>query len=441
MKNIFQALGLKEDHRPTSKIAQLAKHSAEVNVASNREGPFFVDDKYDGNHAVIPVVKGKVLGVFSRVGKPFTNMDMVLSQLKPKKMPDGVYFGELHCEPEIMPMMKFQALHGANRTNPLTEAQTEVMSTHSKIAIFDYLTIDEFKEGETETPLKSRRKTYEKAIKEFSKSSRIFPARYVKADTIEEAEEHCANLINQGKEGGVIKGVKHGYICGHKNFHFMKKVKKITLDLECIGYTKGTRGKRKGTLETLQFKYGKEGQHVINADLGKGYTDEERLSILEACEKGGKKSPVGKIFEIYALEKIGLTNLRQPKVGKIREDKDSADTELPETKKEKKVKDKKNKKQKEKKVEAKKYEDMSFEELFSLAKTLKIDVSKKVVKKEKADELIKLIKESGVTESEPSNKEEEPPKKGKEKKGKKDKPIKEDKKAPKKDKKSKKKNK
>ena len=339
MKNVFEVLGLKEDHRATAtKVCQLPRHLDEITVAKSKEGPFHVDVKYDGNHAVIPVKKGEVLGIFSRVGKPFTNMEYILKQIDQDKMKDGVYFAELYCPKDVMPMQKFQALHGTNRTNELNAAQVKVMDEESRLAFFDHITLEAFIGDDSgvakdDRPLKERREKLEKMVKKFSKSSRIHHVKYVVCETEEEAREVAKKRIKDGEEGVVGKGVDHPYVCGHKNFHFWKIVKKVHLDLKCIGHYEGE-GKRAGTLGGLLFEYnGGE----IRADLGKHYGDKERAELYKACVKGKKDSPVGKIYEIYALEKLGNTNLRQAKVGKLREDKLISD-DVKETKMSKKDK-------------------------------------------------------------------------------------------------------
>lgn len=326
-KTIYEFIGLKEDHRAFSKITQQPNHLDLITVKKSLEGPFFVDDKEDGNSCVI-VKKGKKIGFFTRNGKHFSNTEALLPLLKPKKMEDGVYFTEWYCDSEIMSMMKFQSLHGPNRTNPLTPAEEEVHNNESKLCFFDYISLEAFIGDSTgvakdDTPMGERRKKLEKAIKKFSTTARAHHVRYVKADTIEEVKEIAAERIKQGKEGVVAKGVNHPYVCGHKNFHFIKKVKYITMDLLCTGYEEGNAGtKREGMLNKLIFSYGSKGEHKIIADLGKGYTDKDRIQMLKDIKKERKESPIGKVYEIYALEKIGLKNLRQPKVGALREDKE-----------------------------------------------------------------------------------------------------------------------
>ena len=442
MKNVFEVLGLKADHRATAtKVCQLPRHLDEITVAASKKGPFFVDTKYDGNHAVIPVKDSKILGVFSRVGKPFTNMEGVLDCIDRKAMKDGVYFAELYCPREVMPMQKFQALHGTNRTNPLTEAQRQVIEGESRLAFFDHITLEAFIGDSTgvatdSRPLSERREKLEKLLKKFSQSSRVHHAKYVKCETEEEARELAKKRIKDGEEGVVGKGAAHPYVCGHKNFHFWKIVKQVRMDLTCRGFYEGE-GKRAGTLGGLLFTYG-EGE--VRADLGKDYGDKERAELYRACVKGKKDSPVGKIFEIYALERLGLTNLRQAKVGKVREDK-----LIDDNKKEDKVK--KSDKKADKTTGAEATKELSKKGPKAAAKAAE-KTAEKAGKEEKATASDKKGKKDKTGKSDVSDKkakDKEPPftpdepvaDKGKKKEGKKEKAAPEKGKDSKKDKKKK----
>jgi hypothetical protein len=75
---------------------------------------------------------------------------------------------------------------------------------------------------------------------------------------------------------------------------------------------------------TARIKY-KDGVE-IKADMGKGYTDEDRIKFAKLFKKAKKgKTPVGQIFEVYALEEGSKGALRLPKVGELRHDKKKAD--------------------------------------------------------------------------------------------------------------------
>ena len=61
-------------------------------------------------------------------------------------------------------------------------------------------------------------------------------------------------------------------------------------------------------------------------EMGDGlYTHKDLAKMFKACKKGGKKSPVGKIFRVYGLEKDSKGSIRLPKFGEQRHDKDEAD--------------------------------------------------------------------------------------------------------------------
>ena len=115
----------------------------------------------------------------------------------------------------------------------------------------------------------------------------------------------------------------------------MKKVRGVDYDLLCIGYEEGT-GKYKGKVANLIFQW-KDGK-TIKCMLGKGWTHDMAEDMFKAIQVSqniysdfaARKavaglSPIGKIFQVYALEESSKGKLRLPKVGEQRHDKGQAD--------------------------------------------------------------------------------------------------------------------
>lgn len=347
--NIFTALGLDFKHR--TKPFQEVRHRDEVIAEKNRTAfPYICDIKYDGNFAAVLVVDKKVLGIFSRTGNYFTNADAVLEgkkKLKFKK--DGLYICELYCDRDVMSLEKFQALHGPSRVAALTAPQRKVLVESSKLAFHDYITIEEFKAGQSDVPCEERKgllSTYLKCKK--TKGAAHLAETYI-VQNEKELKAVFKEAVSRGEEGIVMKGLSYPYVAGHKNFHFMKLVKGIAFDLTCVGYEEGT-GKFQGMVGNLLFKF--KDDSVIKAGVGKGYTHEDLIKMLDDIkaatlpakegkkkkDKEGKKdkkkdkqstivdSVIGKIFKVTALEiSSGGKDLRLPKFQEIRHDKDTAD--------------------------------------------------------------------------------------------------------------------
>lgn len=331
--NIFTLLGAEEKHRV--KPWQEVRHYDEVPVEKNRTAfPYDVDVKYDGNYIGIVVMDGKAVGGFSRTGKPFTNIEQVLSLFTAEQ--DGVYCAEIYMDRELMSLQVFSGCISPFRTKANTKPKQATIDNQTKIAVFDYITFEEFLSGgQTPTvgrsvvPSSDRRKIAKKAIKAAQKASgkRIHFVETQEVNSEEELRLAASKAIEAGHEGVVIKGKDNHWVSGHKNFHWMKIVKDYTVDLECIGFEEGE-GKLEGHVGKLIFRFekGKE----VKASNGKttdgdGYTHKELAKMFKACQKGGKKSPVGKIFRVYGLEKDSKGGIRLPKFGELRHDKDKAD--------------------------------------------------------------------------------------------------------------------
>ena len=125
-------------------------------------------------------------------------------------------------------------------------------------------------------------------------------------------------LIAQGEEGVCGYNPDGYYEPGNRRADLvLKKAKKISLDLRCVGVRPGKKGKRLGMAEGFDIQYGDK---VIKADLGEGWTDEMRIEVLR-----NPSEAVGHIFRVYAFDKSELGQLRQPKVGERRDDKTTPD--------------------------------------------------------------------------------------------------------------------
>lgn len=331
--NIFEYLGLATDHRKLSnKVTQLVKHWDEV-VEKNKTGKTFgIQIKKDGVCTLTVILDGEV-SIWSRTGNRFTNTEQLCAKIEMLGMRDGVYMGEMTC-----PRVSLEVLSGAvntNRIKPLTE-DLATLPYELQMNWFDIISIKSFIKGSSQTDFVRRfnilKERTDIAFARFGGSHpdiHILP--YVTVTTEEEIDTLLAGFVAQGEEGLVIRDVEADWEAGHKGYRVMKKVRGVDYDLRCIGFEEGT-GKYTGKVANLIFNW-KNGK-TIKCMLGKGWTHQMAEDMLDRINYGesvgmqhyaNKDSPVGKIFQVYALEESSQGKLRLPKVGEMRFDKECPD--------------------------------------------------------------------------------------------------------------------
>jgi len=311
--NIFEFLGLPKDHRAESKVTQLVKHYDEV-VEKNKAGKrLCVQTKKDGVCSLVAVYKGK-LEIFSRTGKKFTNTHNIKDKLLTMNLGDGIYMGELTCD-----LASLEVLSGAvnpNRVNRLSEDLIHIPN-NLVINFFDLVSVEAFSYGVAT-------ETYELRYNELrsrvvSESYRVFILSYVTVDSEEKIRMILNLAVDKGEEGVVIRDLDAGWVAGHKGYRVMKLVRGVDYDLLCINYEVGT-GKYSDKVANLIFKW--KGVKEIKCMLGKGWTHDMAKDMLTNVKSD---PPIGKIFQVYALEESSKGKLRLPKVGELRHDKVSPD--------------------------------------------------------------------------------------------------------------------
>ncbi len=305
--NVFEYLGLPADHRTGNKIVQHVKNIDEV-PDSKKSFPVWAQIKKDGVYALVIKTDDKVR-IFSRTGKAYTNIGKLEEAFRLSGAIDGVYIAELCCD-----MCSLEALSGIvnpNRNKKLShEQQTckEVMY----LAYHDHLTLDEFIIGKSN---RSYRDRYNGLIVILplifnTISSFIINSKF-------DVSERFKLALDNNEEGLVFKNPDEGYVAGHKGYRQYKEVRDVSYDLRCIGVEEGA-GKMKGKVGNLIFKW--KGDKEIKCPLGKGWTHEDAYRMFK-----GYEHPLGKIFEVYALQESSKGKLRLPKAGELRHDKVKAD--------------------------------------------------------------------------------------------------------------------
>lgn len=328
--NIFEFMGLPADHRASSnKVTQFVKHYDEV-VAKHKNKLFAGQVKKDGVCALTVVIDGAV-EIFSRTGKLFTNTDVLVSRIKGLSLRDGVYMGELWVPKTICSLEQLSGIVSPNRVKPLAGASCTIPNV-MQMSFFDLVSLHSFRKGHSDTHYARRhRNLWERVEMSVGNKHLIEVLDYYQLSDEKEIEAFSANQIANGEEGIVIRDPSADWEAGHKGWRVMKKVRGVDYDLKCIGFEEGT-GKYKGLVANLIFQW--KGGKTIKCMLGKGWTHDDARAMYQKCVAhvgvGAysidlESSPIGKIFQVYALEESSKGKLRLPKVGECRFDKDYAD--------------------------------------------------------------------------------------------------------------------
>lgn len=322
-KDIFEFLGLPAGHRTGNKITQHVKHVDEV-PASKKTYPMLGQVKKDGVYAMVVRLPTFETAIFSRTGKMFTNTEALIDAIyfyNLTGMPSQVYIAELcnnQCSLETL-----SGIVNPNRVKPLSKEQKDILK-HCYLSYHDVIPIDDFIKGKCRITYKNR---YDWLFDNLPEEFDIL-SLYEVHDAL-----HCDwffnGLVSTGEEGVVFKQ-DLDWVAGHKGYRMMKKVRGVDYDLLCVGWEEG-KGKYKGLIANLIFKW--KGNKEIKCMLGKGWTHEDAKDMYQTIKhiEAGlydtslNGSPVGKIFQVYALQESSKGKLRLPKVGELRIDKDEPD--------------------------------------------------------------------------------------------------------------------
>lgn len=330
--NIFEYLGEDKDHRKQTKVTQLVKHYDEV-IAKHKGKHFWTQKKEDGVCALAVVDSDGTVSckIFSRTGKEFQNVYKLRYDMIAANLPSGVYMGEI-----VNDDYSLEQLSGAvnpNRTNQLSESATQIID-NMQFKMFDFVTLDEFVDGKSDLGWAERFNTLYKNVDQakpagYKYSFSVIPAIPTPYEYL--IDQELEKAIAKGHEGLVIRDPKAGWLAGHKGWHVMKKVRGVDYDLRCIGIEEGT-GKYEGKVANLIFQW-RNGE-TIKCMLGKGWSHQDAEDMYDVVNYGesvgmphydNRDSPIGKIFQVYALEESSKGKLRLPKVGELRHDKEEPD--------------------------------------------------------------------------------------------------------------------
>lgn len=315
--NVFEFLGLSADHRAINKVVQLVKHFDDVNKKAD-EGvyhkkvkfPMYAQCKKDGVFAMVVVLQEEAK-LFGCTGKHLKSCERLEDYYK--TYPVGVYLAELcndDCSLEVL-----SGIVNPNRVNELDNAQA-LIASEMKLYFHDYLSIGSFINGYTPSTYLSR---YYVLRSRICNSDNLLSLAVI--DNEKQLRDYAEHMICCGQEGAVFKQDVE-WLAGAKDWHSMKIVRGVSYDLECIGYEEGT-GKYTGLVANLILRW-KDGKQ-IKAMLGKGWTHVMAKQMFLDTHPLCEQSPIGKIFEVYALQESSKGVLRLPKTGELRHDKTAPD--------------------------------------------------------------------------------------------------------------------
>jgi len=252
-------------------------------------GEKLLDYKLDGVRVLaIYDADTDAVTMYSRNGKQFHNFTHIekeiVDTLASKFTESMVLDGE-------MVSSSFQALMKQ------VHRKDNVEATDAKFALFDVLTLKEFKQGKSKLGCWDRHQQLQDLLADAKTDSNIFVVDKVECDfDTDEGQktfkEYNATAIEKGFEGIMIKDRNAPYEC--KRSHYMLKAKPfIEVSLEVVATEEGT-GRNEGKLGALICEGTDDGK-FIKVNVGSGLTDDNRDEFWASKEK-----LIGQIVEVRA---------------------------------------------------------------------------------------------------------------------------------------------
>jgi ATP-dependent DNA ligase len=284
--------------RPKNKFIQLAQPLEKVNP-DKLTWPRWVSEKIDGVYCIAHKDFYGVITTYSRTGEIYTSMEHIAALLWPVLDKCDLIIFEAYIPG------KWQAeASGAARD---TKAQHPELVPHCHDLLFE----KEFTEG-------GGRPYYERNADLYFRLCEKGMHRYYASQTavedIEAAQKYAQIIIDQGREGAVMRNPSAPYSPGKRNPDIIKIKQGVSYDLEVLDMYEG-KGKYAGTLGGLICKW-KDGQTIQIS----GMTDQQRHDWWNEVT-----SIIGKIVQVDAMTNSSKGLLREPRFKGIRHDKVKGD--------------------------------------------------------------------------------------------------------------------
>jgi len=259
----------------------------------------YIEPKLDGIRCLAIVENGEAK-LFTRAGKLITNFDDTVGR-ELLLLEDGCYDGEI-------------------MSTDFTELMRQVYRKEDKdisdvyFAIFDYLTLDEWKAKKGKHTLKKRKNTLNRQIGTAHAKEQLKYLKLVRFDPdMLPSETQLKNVhdqwVAQGYEGIMIKDTDSLYSFG-RDWSVMKYKAFFDADVPIIGLKEGT-GKHQGKLGSFLVDY-----KGVEVNVGSGLNDELREKLW------GDQTIIGRIIEVRYQEETPDGSLRFPTFVCFRNDKD-----------------------------------------------------------------------------------------------------------------------
>lgn len=271
--------------------------------------PAMIQIKADGTYRTF-IKKGDSVQAFSRSGESYDHPKVYSALLN---LPDGAYIGELICN----------EVEGANSTeiryksNGLLNSLTPPENV--TFYMWDYLTLEEFENGNSKTPYKERFE-FVWRLTESLESDALTVVRTRVIGNIEAANEYLNTWLKEGEEGAILKNCDAVFKNGTSTEQIKLKPE-IEVEVRCIDFTEGN-GKFKDTFGAIVFKTDDE---LIQGKVS-GISDSERLEIFKNSSKYLNKVFTVKATALTKSEDSDVYALMHPRFNGFREDKDYTDT-------------------------------------------------------------------------------------------------------------------
>lgn len=232
-------------------------------TAKKMPASVLIEPKLDGIR-LLAFVDGGTCKMFARSGKPITNFDSTIG-VELAKLPDGVYDGEIMDE-------DFAALMRQVRR----QTNTDVSSSY--LAIFDYITLNDWAAQKGTVSMRDRRAFLESVFAANQLSGVFLVEQKEIPCTMPAIAAEQAAWEAQGYEGAMVKSPDAVYKFGRSKY--MLKVKSFSdIDLKVIGFKEGT-GKHVGKLGSILVDC-----NGVEVNVGSGFDDEQRTEIWANQDK------------------------------------------------------------------------------------------------------------------------------------------------------------
>lgn len=268
--------------------------------------PAILQEKCDGRFLYIIKDNTKVT-YMSRQGEesdfPQLTKDVLL-------LPNGVYVGELLV----------RGLTNRSEANGLLNSDEGTLA-NVYVQLWDYLTLREFSRKSSNIPYATRLEALSGYLNNI-KSARLYIVETLEVGSIQEALVKTGQWMAEGREGGVLKDKKLLFK-DHTSNQQLKLKLEMSIEVRCMGFTKGTPGtKREHTFGALVFA---NDEGTIQGQCS-GFTDTDLWDIH--CNRDNY---MGKVLEVQFndLSKArdsDTYSLMHPRFICFRDDKDETDT-------------------------------------------------------------------------------------------------------------------